>query len=208
MAGPTLTTEAVVLEKRPAASDGWERLAVFTPDEGLISVMVRRRRAKAEAPLDLFDEATLVLEGGEGSQEGGRTWFLRDTQVRTRRPELGRSYACLAAASRLAALATRNPVGAESRPGVYALLRSAFTAFAESDRSDIILFKSLYRFARDEGYPVKEDWRRQLTAADREQVAAILDRPVRGAGAAAETVARLFSRLEDYLRANTEIELE
>ncbi|MGH7995726.1 MAG: hypothetical protein ACREFX_05170 [Opitutaceae bacterium] len=200
-----LSTEALVLEKRPAASDGWERLVLFSPEEGPLSVLRRQgRRAGGGPPLDLFDEASVVLES---SNEGGG-WFLREARVGAHRPELGRSYACLQAASRLARVAARNPVAPEGRARAYALVRDAFEALAAADRPDVVLFKSLFRFARDEGYPVKQEWRPSLGPADRQQVDALLERPVRETALGVEAVARLQRRLEDYLRANTEILLE
>jgi hypothetical protein len=68
--------------------------------------------------------------------------------------------------------------------------------------------KSLYRFARDEGYPVKEQWFPSLPAADRETVATLLNRPASGQTTELPLVAKLQHRMEDYLRGHTEILLD
>ena len=65
--------------------------------------------------------------------------------------------------------------------------------------------KSLYLFARDEGYPVKQEWLPSLAAADREVAASALNRPVGAQDADPADVARIRRSLEAYLGAHTEI---
>lgn len=204
MAALTLNREAIVLERRAAAADDWERLALFTADEGSLSVLRRSRRSKPVLALDLFDHASVVLE----SSDQGHTWFLMDGRLLRRLEGLGRSYARLAAASALARLALRNPIASESRPGLYRLLHAAFAALAETDRPDVVLLKSLYRFARDEGYPVRQQWREDLPASDQATLDLVLERPVREVAVPPEAVERLHRKLGDYLRANTELALD
>ena len=75
-------------------------------------------------------------------------------------------------------------------------------------RPDIVYFKSVYRFARNEGYPLKEQWFPTLVSADRSLVATLLNRPVAEQAAEPAAVARLQHKLELYLRGHTEILLE
>jgi len=84
-------------------------------------------------------------------------------------------------------------------------VRTAFAAFASGARPDLVSFKSLYCFARDEGYPVKQQWFPTLPSADRESVAALLNRPLSEQLATPSAVERLHRRLEEYLRGHTEI---
>ena len=62
------------------------------------------------------------------------------------------------------------------------LLRTALDAFGTAGRPDIVHLKSLYLFARDEGYPVKQEWLPSLPAAERAVAAAILSRRLERAG--------------------------
>jgi hypothetical protein len=71
-----------------------------------------------------------------------------------------------------------------------------------------VYLKCLYRFARDEGYPVKEQWFPDLPAADREAVVILLNQPVAGQIAEPSLVAKLLHCLEDFLRGHTEILLD
>jgi recombinational DNA repair protein (RecF pathway) len=205
VAGPSITTEALVLLKRPP-SDTFQTLSVFSAEHGTLLVMQRRslKSAGTTPALDLFDELAVVLEGAAQ----GNAWFVKEARVLARHAELGRSYATLQAASDLALLVARNAVPEESRGPVYALLRDAFAAFGASDRPDIVYLKSLYRFARDEGYPVKQQWFPTLPAADRAAAATVLNQPLAVQTAAPSSVAKLRRRLEDYLRGETEILLD
>lgn len=203
MPAQSLQTDAFVLLKRPP-SDAFQSLSVFSAEHGALLVMQRvakKASAASAVSLDLFDEAALILE----SSNQGRTWFLKESQLIARHTELGRSYDTLRLASRLASLIARNTVHEESRAAVAELLRAAFAAFAAHARPDIVYFKSLYRFARDEGYPIKQQWFPTLPSADRTDVAALLNRPLVEQTAPPAAVLRLERRLEEYLRGHTEI---
>ena len=202
MPGQTLTAEAFVIEKRPPA-DSFQTFGLFSPEHGNLLALQRvpRKPSGSHVSPDLFDEVSAFLE----SSNQGRTWFVREVRIVTRRTGIGRSYDALRFASALAAVVGRNPVHEESRANVAALLRSAFDAFASAARPDVVHLKSLYLFARDEGYPVKQEWAQSLAPADRELASAVLNRPVEGQEAPREDVARIRQSLEAYLGAHTEI---
>jgi hypothetical protein len=163
----------------------------------------KKNTANATA-LDLFDEVALMLE----SSNQGQTWFVKEARLLIRQPGLGHSYDTLQAAAALAQLITRNSVHEESRAKVYALLREAFAALAASARPDIVYLKSLYRFARDEGYPIKEHWFPALPASDRDATAILLNQPASEQTTEPALVSKIQRRLEDYLRNQTEILLD
>jgi hypothetical protein len=206
----TLETEAFVLLKRLPA-DSFQSFTVFSPTHGLLVVLQRIRKPRAggksggaSVPLDLFDEFWLQLE----SSNQGHTWFTRETRLLARPADIGRSYEALRHASAFAALIARNPVHEDSREAVSRLLREALAAFAAGTRPDIVHLKSVYRFARHEGYPLKEQWFPTLPASDRGEAATLLNQPLAAQTATPEAVARLQRRLDDYLRAHTEFLLD
>lgn len=205
MPGLQLHTESFVLLKQPPA-DRFQQFTVFSPEQGALLCLQRlsQKPASSSARLDLFDEAELFLE----TSNQGRTWFIKEARLNARHAAIGRSYDALRFASAFAALIARNTVSEESRDRVGALLRQAFGAFAETPRPDLVYFKSLYCFARDEGYPVKQQWWQGLPPADRAVVTGLLSQPVAGQTVSESVVARLTRRLEDYLRGHTEILLE
>jgi recombinational DNA repair protein (RecF pathway) len=204
MPGQPLHTEAFVLSRKPPA-DRFQQLALFSETHG--GLLCLQRLATKSSPatgLDLFDEADFFLE----SSNQGQTWFLKECRLLRRHDAIGRSYDALRFASTFAAIIVRNPVHEESRAGVYALLRQAFAAFGSANRPDLAYFKALFCFARDEGYPVKQEWWEGLPAGPRATTAEILNQPLASQTAAGPVVADLTRRLEDYLRAHTEILLE
>jgi hypothetical protein len=214
MPGQTLQTDAFVLSRRPP-SDSFQTWSVFSAEHGVLLALQRvprqataggapKKKASATIALDLFDEVSLLLE----SSNQGHTWFVKEARLLQRHAAIGRTYECLRAASELATLIARNPVQEESRANIVALLRAAFEALQSTDRPDIVSLKSLYRFARDEGYPVKQEWFPTLPPADRTQVSALLNQPLTHQTATAEQVRHLRSHLETYLRGHTEILLE
>ena len=205
MPAPSLATDALVLLKRLPA-ESFQTYTVFSAEHGTLQVLQRiaKKSAATTVALDLFDEVSLQLE----SSNQGHTWFIKEARLLTRPTGIGRSYESLRAASSLAALIARNPVHEESRAAVGTLLRTAFAAFATDARPDIVFFKSLYCFARDEGYPLKQQWFPMLVADDRNAVAALLNRPLADQTASPDTVARLLRHLEDYLGGHTEILLD
>lgn len=213
MPGQQLQTTAFILAKQPSGSDTFEQLTAFSAGDGVLHCLRRVAtgrvrtplRASPEVPtnLDLFDETELWLE----SSNQGRTWFIKEHRLIQRHDGIGRSYDTLRAAAALGALLSRNPVPDESREAVAGLLRSSFTVLAAGGRPDIVWLKTLYCLLRDEGYPVKQQWWPQLNAADRDHAAHLLNQPLAAQMADAPTVARITHRLEDWVRAETEIRL-
>jgi hypothetical protein len=200
--GLTLTTEAFVIEKRPP-SDAFQAFGVFSADHGNLVVLQRvpRKPSATHVSPDLFDEISAMLE----SSNQGRTWFSREIRITTRRSGIGRSYDALRFASALAAVISRNHVHEESRGNVARMLRTALDALAGGSRPDVVHLKSLYLFARDEGYPVKEEWLPSLGAGDRAAAKSVLGRRLGDQVSAPADVARLRSSLESYLGASTDI---
>lgn len=212
MPAQSLETDAFVLLKRLPV-DSFQSFTVFSAGHGLLMILQRLPKSRSGATaskgktanpsvtLDLFDEVALLLE----SSNQGRTWFVKEARLVARPTGIGRSYEVLQFASALAALIARNAVHEDSRTAVAELLRTAFAAFAAGTRPDVVYFKSLYRFARDEGYPLKQQWFPTLPAEDRTDVALLVNRPLTEQTAAPASVARLQHRLEEYLRGNTEV---
>jgi len=201
----SLTTDAFVLLKRPPA-DAFQSFTVFSAEHGILPVLQRvaKKSASTVAALDLFDEASLVLD----SSNQGRTWFVKETRLLARPTGIGRSYEALQLASEFSALLARNPVHEDSRGAVATLLRTALAAFATGLRPDVVFFKSLYCFARDEGYPVKQQWLPTLPKDFRVAAERLLRTPLNELDnpAGGDSMSHLLRRrLGDYLRRHTEI---
>lgn len=202
MGGQTLSTEALVLDKR-VPTESFQGFTVFSPDHGPLMILQRvvRKPSAGQVSLDLFDEGSFLLE----TSNQGHTWFVKEVRLLSRKPAIGRDYDTLRFACLVAQLVLRNPPAEDGRVRVYASVHRALEAFSTSDRPDIVNFKSHYRFARDEGYPLKQQWLPTLSATDQETAAALITRPVADLETPAPLVERLQHRLQDYLRNQTEI---
>ncbi len=205
MGAQPLSTTAIVLDRAPGG-ESWTRLLCFSPEHGNLACLQRasRKASPSLAPADLFDELRLSLE----SRNEGRTWFVREAVPVRKRPGLGGSYETLRHACRLARILAHNPVPEETRGAVHSLLERALTAWESNHRPDAVYFKSLYLLAREEGYPVREQWRPGLEAVDRGRVDAVLRAPVAAQTIDAAELARLTGALETYLREETGIRIE
>jgi len=137
------------------------------------------KQAAGHVPLDIFDEASLAME----SSNQGRTWFVREARLLRRAGGIGQSYEALRAASHFSAMIARNPVEAEGRPKVANLLRTVFAALGAGASPQAVLFKGVYRFALEEGYPVKQQW---------------LPFPSRPSPASSEGLRNTFGRTQRY----------
>ena len=202
MPGLILQTDAIVIDKRPPA-DSFQTFHAFSPLQGGFTVLQRlpKKTSASFVALDLFDTASLLME----SSNQGRTWFVKEVRILVRRLKIGRGYAPLMHACDLCAIIARNPVHEESRAKVTLLLSTALDAFETAARPDVVLFKALFRFARDEGYPVRQEWLAELPAAERKKTEAVLAAAADAAETPEPEIARLTRRLKDYLKGHTEV---
>jgi hypothetical protein len=208
MPGLTLQTDAFVLLKRPP-TDAFQGCIVFSTEHGPLHILQRlpKKSAASQVVLDLFDEAAFFLE----SSNQGQTWFVKELNLLNRQTGIGRSYETLRLASAFATLIARNRVSEESRPQVGELLRQVFAAFTTSDRPDAVYFKALYCFARDEGYPVRQQWLPTLPTDLRAAAENLLRSPLASLESDGRPDAQsslLIRRLEEYLRGHTEVLLD
>lgn len=205
MPGQQLQTSGWVLGRSLSGSDAFESLQLFSESHGVLTALRRisARTGPQHSPLDLFDEAELALE----STNQGRTWFVKEHRHLRRHPGIGRSYAALQAGAALSALLLRNPLPDESRPAFAGLLRQSLAALDGGARPDLVWFKALYCFLRDEGYPVKQDWWQRLGDDERAAAAHILNQPIAEQNPAPELLERLTHRLAAWVAGDTEIRL-
>lgn len=179
-------------------------LTVFTATHGRLYVLRRlsRRSPAPAAALDLFDEATLLLE----APSGANAWFLREARALRRHSGIARSYEALQEASAIASFVVRNDVPDESRASVHALLGTAFGALARATPPGIVYLKTVYCLVRDEGYPLRQHWLPALPAAQRELADRLLHTPLDAlAGEDPAAVAALGESLNAYLAGHTDL---
>lgn len=201
MPGLSLQVQGFVLEK-PPRGDRFQPLALFSPEHGLLRCYQRISLRNPGPAVDLFDE----LSGTLTSSNQGRTWFFKELHVDQRHPGIGLRFEALAEASAFATLIVRNPVHEEGRTGICRLMQEALAALETGAPPAIVGLKALYSFARNEGYPVKEEWLAGLRGSDREHAIALLHTPLAAiAGEHADHAPRILTKFRRYLKESTEL---
>jgi len=198
-----LSLDGIVLSKEPSG-DSWLRLIVFSAHHGNTLCLKRLSHKKStEASIDLFDQLHVNLE----SRNQGRSWFISEHQHLNNFQQIGKNYDSLVFASRFAKILVKNTLHEESRLHVYQLFQNALKAWNTGIRPEVTFLKSIYLLARDEGYPVKEDWCEKLPAPNRTIVTSILSTPVSEQQANEQEASSLLSSLEHYLIHHTDIHM-
>ena len=162
---------------REDAGERHLRLTLLDPSHGLVRCLYKPA-AKSGSPMvtpDLFDSAEVFLSPPKA---GECARFVREYRLVRRLPGLGSDYARLTLACRLARLLAKNPHPPESWPVLHALACDALAAIASKPRPDAAYFKCLWRIARDEGWPVKEDFAERLRPGERALAALALATPL------------------------------
>lgn len=193
-----------MLGKTPAR-ETFHTLTLFAAELGGLRAHVRvSKKAGAVISADLFDEGAFLLEGGTP----GKGWFVREARLLQRFTGIGSSYASLRRASEFARLVAQNEVPEESRGKVYALLKTAFAAFGAGAPADVVYFKGVYSFARDEGYPLRQQWLPTLPHDLRENAQSMLAQPLSffaDPGSVPPSASILVDRLIFYLQGHTDL---
>jgi len=201
VAGLSIQVQGFVLEKSHR-TERFLPLVLFSPEQGLLRCYQRISLRNPGPAIDLFDELSATLT----SSNQGNTWFFKEMHIDHRYPGIGLRFEALAEASAFASLIVRNPVHEEGRIGICRLLQEALNALGTGAPPAIVGLKALYAFARNEGYPVKEEWLAGLRGSDKEHATALIHTPLNAiAGAHADHSARILTRLRRYLKESTEL---
>lgn len=197
-----LTAEGIVLN-RQRTGENFLHLVFLSPETGIFHAGKRAGTTGSKSPQpDLFDEATLTFDPPRKGTSSLR--FIREYRVVRRHERLGTDYATLALACRYARVLTDNPLPDTSAPHLHATLHRALTAWEAGRAPETVYFKALFLFARDEGFPVKEEWMDSLTSGDRGAVSEILRLPAQEIHAETHT-SRLIRLFEKYLHHEHEV---
>jgi recombinational DNA repair protein (RecF pathway) len=203
MAFPIRTLQGIVLS-REESGEGSLRMRVFSSDEGLVLVFKRLASKRASSSLpDLFDEVELRLSRPRSGTDS--VSFVSEWRPLHRRPELARGQLRLERASSLSLLYQRNGAHLAEPAPAAELLANALDSLVEGYSPDAVYLKALYRFARVEGYPVKEDWWRSLPIEQRHFAAETLNVPLRELVQDECVIAEILESLRLWLNAETEL---
>ena len=203
MASPIRTLQGVVLS-REESGEGSLRIRVFSSDEGLVLVYKRLASKRASGSLpDLFDEVELRLSRPRTGSDS--VSFVSEWRLLTRRPELARGQSRLETASALSLLYQRNGAHLAEPAPAAKLLADALDSLVAGYSPVAIYLKALYRFARVEGFPVKEAWWQSLSLVQKQNAAEILNVPLRDLVQEEYATEEILESLKLWLNAETEL---
>ena len=203
MASPTRTLQGVVLS-REESGEGSLRIRVFSSDEGLVLVYKRLASKRASGSLpDLFDEVELRLSRPRTGSDS--VSFVSEWRPLTRRPELARGQSRLETASALSLLYQRNGAHLAEPAPAAKLLADALDSLVAGYSPVVVYLKALYRFARVEGFPVKEAWWQSLSLVQKQNAAEILNVPLRDLVQEKYATEEILESLKLWLNAETEL---
>ncbi|WP_269541387.1 hypothetical protein [Cerasicoccus fimbriatus] len=195
-----LQTSGVVLAAT-VSGERFLRLHALSAEDGRLVIMWRRSSKTTGGP-DIFDRATFHLE----SSSTTGAWFLKEYSLEHRHTGIARRYRSLQLATRLGELIWRNLQHTEFFAPTTQLAVDALSAFEDSPLPHCVYLKSLYRYAADEGYAVRQQWLRNLTKSEQDRAKEIIGNPLAELEPCREEVAaQLIEKMERWLRADTDI---
>ncbi len=203
MAGATVQILGIILRHEPSGEQ-FERLNLLTTDRGQINCLIRRpKRNPTQSLPDLFDSVEILLEQKNDDGFG----FVKELQILKRRSGLGKSFIALEKACEFSAILASNLHHAADTRSIYTLFLKALDAWETRIQPEATFFKSLYLFAHQEGYPLKQDWFQKLDHPDRTEVASIINTPLTDQVLDSKTINTWIEKLEFYIGHHTDIRI-
>ena len=197
---PFSTDCATVLD-REIRGESSVYITAFAHDIGLMRMM-KKCSAKRTAYLpDLFDDISVSGE----MQSPTSLKFARDFEIIKRRNEIATNYNSFEQACQISIAVAKNGVHIEDTAKLSNNLRSALDAIANGASAEIVRLKFMYLLAKNEGYPVKEDFYARLPQPQKELFSILIKNP---ASELKEYATRTTPILETYLNwlySNTDI---
>ncbi len=201
MPSPRLSTEGFLLSKE-VAGESYQRYQIFSQGEGLLLCLQRFSTKKTpKVQPDLFDRAQIDLE----KPQSGIAWFLRDYRIISRHNGLAGNYKTFLLASEFAALLLKNLSHVETFEKLFSLTAIALESWEKGYNPEVVLLKTLYLFARHEGYPVKEDWWRNLPPNERAQATRILNKKIESLNFDEDVPGSLLNNIKEWITRETDI---
>ncbi len=170
-----METEALLLLQKPTG-ESTVRLTFFAPLHGHLTVYKRTGKTLSpRAQPDLFDTATLHLQ----ASNDGKFHHLSSYHPSARRTRIPKDYPTFQAACQFATFLDKNIPWIEDTRRTYQLALTAFDALeSHLAHPDIIRLKALYTLLKQEGYPVRQDWRAKIPCSEKPFLSSLLHTPL------------------------------
>lgn len=197
-----LTDHAFILRRKPSG-ERHHLLVCFTRNNGLLHVMARQPTGTKSHTL-LPD----MLQCGElhyRQKNSHGPAFLSEFICLQHHPELATRYAAFRCACALAHFLELNLTHLEDFGPAWHLFERSLNAFAHKPCPELALFKACYLFARNEGFPVQQQWLADVPQPERNQIQQALHAPLGDIAVDPATATRWQNRLNQYFAGFTDI---
>lgn len=173
--GAELVSQIIVLTKRERGEKFW-LLEALSPEKGCLSFLVRKtsKAGKTTIP-DLFDFAEVRLKA-KGEED---FYFLTEYHLVQRGQKIAQHYQNFHWAMRFALLLSRNAQHLTHPEVVFNMMKKSIQAWMDFELAEIIYLKSVFVFAKNEGFAVQQGWLGSLSHAQKETVETLLYTPLR-----------------------------
>lgn len=175
------------------------RVVILSREYGAQPCLVRiAGKNKTTCVPDLFDEAEILLSPPKTGTDSSLR-FAKEYRLVKRNVGISRNYAALVCASKFAGVLAKNTFPQDSHENIFRLATNVFRAFGEKPNADASYLKALWTLARENGYPVREDWFENSCFEDRQGIAAVLKTPLEQLCVDSRDLIHYVRRLESWL---------
>lgn len=205
MPNRTESDELLVLSREPSGENHL-KLQLLGKQSGLLLGLLRQSRSgktRRHSPPDLFDCIDATFSSPKTGASG--PVFFSETTILRSHPGLARRYANLEAAVAYARMLIRNAGHLEDHNRLYHLSREFIGGLEHTSHPRAALLKVYFRFFREEGYPLKEDWWQGLPTEQRERASYLLKTPLHSIQDPDKTAENILQSLTRWIGGHTDI---
>ncbi len=196
----TENIEAIVLNKENRA-ENYLSFTLFSKDLGICYAMIKVSRNKNNPLPDFFNEISVECNKGNF----GNNYFIKSINSIESLNNFHKNYKGLLECTKLAQCLIRNASHLEDFSPAYKDFVLALKAYITATDPRLVNIKWLYKFARNEGYPIKEDFAQNLSAQYQEIFVQIINTPSSQCNIAKEDIGFIYDKLSHWLNYNTDI---
>ena len=176
-------------------------ITAFAHDVGLMRMMKKCSVKKTSSLPDLFDDIAISGE----MQSPTSLKFARDFDIIKRRNDIATNYNSFEHACKISLSIVKNGAHIEDCAKLSTQLRSALDAIANGASAEIVRLKFMYLLAKNEGYPVKEDFYARLPQPQKELFSLLIKLPALELKDYATRTEPVLESYLNWLYSNTDI---
>ncbi len=197
--------EVFILDKRLSLSDNFIRYFCFGKKEGPFWAMKRISSKKIGSQPDLFDR----LEGTFEVSKSPDMYFLNGVEAIHKVESLVKYFDSFELASEWAKVLIKNSKHFENWFYIFGLTQICLEAYNAGKCPYTVGTKTLFLLAKHEGYPVEEDFFKNLREEDKKIFFQIIKLPASlrepNPSTIKDTYKRLYNKLKVWLQTHSEI---